>query len=94
MGCVNTWLLVPAAEVGLLARLRPAVRATACGVLVALDHAPPGTQLGLGHDGVLQWFGGGVTAEEVARLVEQVRWARFAELPAAFAHRRLAVSRT
>ncbi|WP_432560786.1 hypothetical protein [Kineococcus sp. SYSU DK003] len=91
---MNTWLLVPAEEVGLLARLRPVVRATSRGVLVALDHAPPGTQLGLGHDGVLHWFGGGFTAAEVQRLVDHVRWARFAELPAAFAHRRLAVSRS
>ncbi|WP_432542341.1 hypothetical protein [Kineococcus sp. SYSU DK002] len=91
---MNTWLLVPAEEVGLLARLRPAVRGTTHGVLVALDRTPPvpGAQLGLAHDGVLRWFGGGLTAAEVAVLVEHVRHGRFAALGPALAHRRLAAS--
>lgn len=91
MGRVNTWLLVPDVEVGLLARLRPAVRATTGGVLVALDRRPPvpGAQFGLGHDGTLRWFGGGLTATDVATLVEHVRGARFGALDRALAHRRL-----
>jgi hypothetical protein len=87
---VNTWLLVPAAEVGLLARLRPAVRATTSGVLVALDRVPPvsGAQLGLGHAGALRWFGG-LSAPDVAAVVALVRRGAFDDLPVALAHRGL-----
>ncbi|MEW1958427.1 hypothetical protein [Kineococcus sp. NPDC059986] len=88
---MNTWLLVPAEEVGLLARLRPAVRTTPDGVLVALDGAPPvvGAQLGLGLEGTLLWYGGGFTAAEVHHLVEHVRLGRLHELGTVLAHRRL-----
>lgn len=91
MGRVNTWLLVPAAEVGLLARLRPAVRAGTTGVLVALDREPPvpRAQLGVGHAGTLHWFGG-LTATEVGSLVDLVRHSAFGELPGLLAHRDLA----
>ncbi|MEZ0166777.1 hypothetical protein AB2L27_18635 [Kineococcus sp. LSe6-4] len=88
---MNTWLLVPAEEVGLLARLRPAVRRTPQGVLVALDSPPPvtGAQLGLGVEGTLLWYGGGFTATEVHALVEHVRLGRLHELGAVLAHRHL-----
>ncbi|WP_369056428.1 hypothetical protein [Kineococcus terrestris] len=92
------WLLVPPAEVGILERLRPAVRATRSGVLVRLDTAPPvpGAQLGvaapgpgrpLGED--LQWFGGGLTAVEVGELVAAVRRGDVGAARRALAHRRL-----
>jgi len=90
---MNTWLLVPAAEVGLLARLRPAVRGTTRGILVAMDRMPPvpGAQFGLGHDGTLRWYGGGLTGAEVGALVDHVRRGRFTDLDAALTHRRLQV---
>lgn len=88
---MNTWLLVPAEEVGLLARLRPAVRRTPDGVLVALDSPPPvaGAQLGLAVDGTLLWYGGGFTAAEVQTVVEHVRLGRLHELGVVLGHRRL-----
>ena len=93
MGTVNTWLLVPAAEVGLLARLRPAVRAGTTGVLVALDTDAPvaPAQLGVGHAGSLRWFGG-LSALDVATAVDLVRRGTFGRLPAALAHRGLTVT--
>ncbi|WP_432547959.1 hypothetical protein [Kineococcus sp. SYSU DK004] len=92
------WLLVPPAEVGILERLRPAVRATRSGVLVRLDAAPPvpGAQLGIAAPGPgrrvgedLQWFGGGLTAVEVGALVAAVRRGDVGAARCALAHRRL-----
>ena len=92
------WLLVPPAEVGVLERLRPAVRATRSGVLVRLDAAPPvpGAQLGIAAPGAgqpvgedLQWFGGGLTAVEVGELVAAVRRGDVGSARRALAHRRL-----
>lgn len=81
------WLLVAPAEVGLLHRLRPAVRATGHGVLVQLDRAPDaGGQLGVARGPALTWFGG-LTADDVATLVQLVRADELHRLPADLAHR-------
>lgn len=68
------WLLVAPAEVGLLHRLRPAVRATGHVVLVRLEHPPaaPGGQLGVVRGRTLTWFGG-LSATDVAALVALLR---------------------
>lgn len=89
------WLLVAPAEVGLLHRLRPAVRATAHGVLVHLERPPttPGGQLGLIHAGTLTWFGG-LSADDVTTLVALLREDAPGPVVAALRHRVVGAART
>ncbi|MFB9378675.1 hypothetical protein ACFFKU_06465 [Kineococcus gynurae] len=85
------FLLVPPQEVGLLHRLRPAVRAGRRSVLVVLDQAPApdAVQLGVGWGSAepgrapvcqtVSWFGG-LTAVEVGEVVRLVAEDRVGEI--------------
>ena len=89
------WLLVAPDEVGLLHRLRPAVRATGRVVLVRLEHAPaaPGAQFGIVRGRTLTWFGG-LSADDVADLVVLVRGGTPEPTADALRHRVVGVAST